>query len=677
MADLRFGILLSLKDAVSAGMSKIAGGMKNVQTEANGTIKKLDSMNNQLQLMAGAQVFAKSKEMLVGFIQPAADFEEAMSRVKTRLGENDVSVDQLKSSVLKMSVAFGSTAQEQAGAFFQLLDDGVANSADAFKALTAANKLSKAGVVDLTSSVKAITDTMNAWGLSADKAGHIAEVFLKTDLKGAGVGVGEFARFMQTAAPLAANMGVSLEETGAVIAGMTSKGVKARQAFMILNSAMQGMSQNSKDLQPLLRKIGARSLESSIEAHGFVGTLTSLIKASKGSEEALMKLGLSGKAFQNFKKITGENFPEFIESLQDMQKDSGKLDEKFKEATDNSMHRWRQLQAELEKTRIELGLRLIKAFEPLIKKALEWSRIVAEWIDKNPKLANTLAFVIAGVAAFGVALGGLATISAVVTFAFSEVGLALLSVTWQLGLAVLAVWALWRAYKWLRYSNDDLARSFRDSWGKVAQYFKDIKLIIEHDIIPWIRIAGYWWTVVGTMASGAWLRVSETVAGVVNWIKKGVEWLDKFIEKIPILGSIHKFQKGTSLSLGNAVGGATNAVTKLAASGIMDYVKNHWTTLFGPVGMFADMMKNDFPSVHARADQIRQDQTVSQFQNQNSATLRTQTTLGGKVGDPVRPIINIPPAKITPADLNIDGKKIAEIVFNWLGKFDTASRDTL
>ncbi len=648
MSDIRFGILLSLKDSVSNGVKKVSTNLSGMKQAATDAVSKLNKMDAALSAIGGTMIAAKSIQLFKDLIGPAMEFEQTVSQIRTRLNEVGTTSDDISKKVLELSMAFGSDAQTQARGFFQALDDGAQSSADAMTILTSSNKLAKAAVVDFGTSTKAIQDVLNAYGKSADQASHIAEVFLKTDIAGANLGLGEISSFMQRINPIATELGASFEEVAASVATMTSKGVNARQAFNSVGFALSALQSHEKELSPFLKAIGEDSLESAIQTYGFTEVLDALVKTTKGNKEELEKFGLSGKMFNNVMKTLGENAKDLKKNLSDMATDTGVLDDKFKEATDNSKERWNKMKAAIEATREEIGNKLLAALEPVITKMMEWAQILQVWIKEHPNVASAIAIFSGAMAALGVAIGFVAVMAGVLMFLLAPLGILLLKVIAVIAAVVAVFYLAKAAIQAFAASNHPVVMRIKKAWSDTVQYLKDLWLVFKTDILPVIKS-------IGDAVSSMCTAVGNAFAAMFNWvgdkIKQFMDWIEAMKQKIlEFINSVPELKMIMDVTM--AIKGG---VDKAADAGLKDlgsHFKMGSILDAMPMGQF---FKSE--NISGRAGQIRK---ADEYYNTHLNT-DPQYSLGPQEQKIMLDSSNLPPQVYMPADVILDNKVIGEI----------------
>ena len=137
---------------------------------------------------------------------------------------------------------------ELTGAAYDVASAGFNNAADASQVLKAASLGAVGGFSDINTVANATTSVLNAYGLSADKAGQLVDGFIQTQNDGKIV-LDEYARNIGKLAPIAASLKVPLEEVNAAIAAVTANGVNAEIGITGIRSALAKLGANSKDGQ--------------------------------------------------------------------------------------------------------------------------------------------------------------------------------------------------------------------------------------------------------------------------------------------------------------------------------------------------------------------------------------------------------------------------------------------
>lgn len=191
---------------------------------------------------------------LVGMLSKAADFEAVMSKVKAITVSDDQAMQQLTSTARELGekTIFSAT---QAGEAMTYLGMAGWNSQQIMAGMPGLLNLAAASNTDLARTADIVSDDLTAFGLSAEHAGHMADVFAKTTTK-TNTTVEMMGETMKYAAPVAHAFGASLEETAALTGLMANSGIKASAAGTALRSGFLRLAGTSSKSTKAIEEMG-------------------------------------------------------------------------------------------------------------------------------------------------------------------------------------------------------------------------------------------------------------------------------------------------------------------------------------------------------------------------------------------------------------------------------------
>ena len=147
----------------------------------------------------------------------AMSFEDQMSKVSTMLDSwNMRYMPRFTKGVQDLAVEFGLTTKELTDGLFAILSAQIP-AADAFDFLTAAAKMTVAGITDTDTAVKGLTKLMFGYGLSVKDVGDAADFMFAVFKMGQGT-FDDFAKALPMATARAGLGGLRMEEFGAAVA---------------------------------------------------------------------------------------------------------------------------------------------------------------------------------------------------------------------------------------------------------------------------------------------------------------------------------------------------------------------------------------------------------------------------------------------------------------------------
>ena len=256
----------------------------------NKSLGKTDTVSRKLAQGLGGAITKLSAlaGVTVGLSQAFQTLEQqdfAIAKVKSLGVNSQVLLTQLK-EVSKELKGQASVA-ELTGASYDVASAGFTNAADAAKVLKASSLGATAGFSDINTVANATTSVLNAYGLSADKAGKLVDGFVQTQNDGKIV-IAEYANNIGKLAPIAASLSVPLEEINAAIAAVTASGVNAEIGITGIRSGLAKLGANSKDATEILAGYGLTINATTIANEGLIKTLEKLSKVS--NQEDLLKI---------------------------------------------------------------------------------------------------------------------------------------------------------------------------------------------------------------------------------------------------------------------------------------------------------------------------------------------------------------------------------------------------
>ncbi len=212
----------------------------------------------------------------------AREFESAMSAVQAASGATGEELAALKAAAEQAGASTKYTSVEAANALENLAKAGLSAS-DAVKTLPAVLNLAQAGGVDLATASEYVTKAVAGMGLSFAEAGRVADV-LAMGANASQTSVEGLAGALSFAAPVAQAMGLSLEQTVAIIGKFADAGIDASRAGTALNSMLSQFADPASKFRTELAAAG-------ITTSNFDTTLRQLAAAGPAGEKAILAVG--------------------------------------------------------------------------------------------------------------------------------------------------------------------------------------------------------------------------------------------------------------------------------------------------------------------------------------------------------------------------------------------------
>lgn len=187
-------------------------------------------------LAKGAAVVAAGAAPLAAMIGTAATFEQAMSKVKAITNSSNEDMARLNETAQQLgaSTQFSATQAAEAMSYLGMAGwktDQIIAGMPGMLDLAAASGSDLATVADI------VSDDLTAFGMSADQAGHMADVMAAASTN-ANTNVEMMGMTFKYAGAVAGALGYSLEDVSIATGLMANAGIKADQAGTSLRAIM-------------------------------------------------------------------------------------------------------------------------------------------------------------------------------------------------------------------------------------------------------------------------------------------------------------------------------------------------------------------------------------------------------------------------------------------------------
>jgi len=259
---------------------------------------------------------------------PSVAFEAAMKRVNTLVDLSEAQFNDLANQVEALSKRVPQTATQLADGLYQAISSGVTDTGDALKVLEVSAKAAVGGVTDAFTAVDVITTILNSYGLAADQAGYVSDLLFQT-VKDGKTTFNELAPVLGRVTPIAANLGVSLEELSAAIATLTIGGIRSEQAVTGILSFLRSLSTVSEDGKRYAQSLGLQWDTTIVKTRGLVGAIEALREATGGNAEAIKALVNDSEGWIAALALTGEGYGVLKDEVEKMSAAAGQADRAF------------------------------------------------------------------------------------------------------------------------------------------------------------------------------------------------------------------------------------------------------------------------------------------------------------------------------------------------------------
>ena len=249
-------------DGCATSIDQYGKEVKETAEEASQAAEKVSVFGDVLKasltaeaIVAGVKVIANGiKDVASSAIETGASFEAAMSQVGAVSGASADEMEKLTAKAKEMGSTTMFSATESAEAMNYMAMAGW-KTEDMLKGLDGIMNLAAASGAGLATTSDIITDDLTAFGMSAEDAGHMADVFA-TASSNANTNVEMLGATFEKVAPVAGSMGYSLEDMSIAAGLLANSSIKAESAGTALKTMLANLAKPTDAQAAAMQKLG-------------------------------------------------------------------------------------------------------------------------------------------------------------------------------------------------------------------------------------------------------------------------------------------------------------------------------------------------------------------------------------------------------------------------------------
>ena len=611
--------------------------------------------------MAGASGVATGGGMLAGMgvvLRDGIAFEKQMSAVGAvaRLDKTSAEFAALGQQAMALGATTSFSASEAAEGMQKLAMAGF-DAKQILASMPGMLDLAKAGNTNLGEAADIASNILSGFGLEAAEMSRLGDVMAATFTR-ANVDLGMLGETMKYTAPIARQVGASVEDVSAMSGLLGNIGIQGAQAGTALRALFSRLASPPGDARKALLELSVATQDAAGNMRPITEILADVAKGTKGLGSADRLAAFTaiagteaGAAMASLVEREGEGaISKFSEILKQAGGEASRL---AKAMGDNAAGDIQGFWSAVEGLNITLSQTQTSPLRDLFQSATSVVRATAEWVKANPALAGTLFKVAASVAGLVLVGGILATVAAaiigplaILRFAVVSLGIkaglagggiglfsgaigfmgtvaktvfpALLAWVKQLNLAflmnpiVLAVMAIAAAVTLIVVYWEPIKAFFARLWQSVSGIFAGAWDVIKTAfawtplglvIANWEPIAGY----LGTL----WQGLADTFAQAWGCITSGIEaikaplvWVSDMIARLT--GGFGEAVSAAGSALSGVGGDLAKKTVKVAATAGVAATVSGVAVAKAPSGLGVDMGGVSI-TIHAAAGQSEAD----------------------------------------------------------------------
>lgn len=262
---------LGMAIAINLAAEKFKSGIKSVQSQLSQFKKFVGSA------FVGLGIVQFTKDVAAA----GGAFQDAMARVKSVSKASRNEFKMMKDEAMLMGATTKYTASMAADALEILVRNGF-KAKEATQALSGVLQLAQSQAISLAESADIATRTIRGFGLQVTDLGRVNDVLASAAANSAS-NVLEFSEALKIASPVAATLGISIEETMTALGELGNKGLRGSDAGTAIKQILTRISSQTPEAQKVLKKYGLEINETTLRTKGLIATLDEMRRSGMGN----------------------------------------------------------------------------------------------------------------------------------------------------------------------------------------------------------------------------------------------------------------------------------------------------------------------------------------------------------------------------------------------------------
>jgi len=321
--------------------------------------------------LAGAAAVAAGAAIASGMVtagKAAAEVETSFAKVNTLLDKGQDAQELYGDYVAKTNVILGNQGDQLSvlEGLYQVQSAGITDVAESQTFMTAATKAAVGGSAELSTVILAGTKALTAFGMSVDDTEKVMDMFAGT-VKAGQTTMSELANAFPNVAGMAAQAGVSIQETLGTFAGLTKVLASSDETATALSATIRGFIKPSESMQKAVNELGYESATAMIKTLGLNNALRKLNEHIDGDTEAMAKLFPNVRALKAVFPMLGLAAEDVAKSIDTVSNSAGLSQKQFDDMTNTIQYQWGRAMSAAKNILIDIGRVINDVFAPVIR----------------------------------------------------------------------------------------------------------------------------------------------------------------------------------------------------------------------------------------------------------------------------------------------------------------------
>lgn len=448
---------------------KASEEMDKFGKESEEAAEKSDEFGNKSQnaitgleeVLTAAGIVMALHEIGSAFIEcsdAAAEFETSMAVVSTIADSTVLSSEQISAQIKQVSRDTAIAVTDLADATYGAISASI-DTADAVAFVEQANQLAVGGFTSQATAVDVLTTAINAYGLSADKAGQLSDYLVTTQNLGKTT-VDQLASSIGMVIPSAAAFNVQMDNLSTAYAILTANGVQTAQSTTYLKAMFTELANTESEVAQVLQEETGKSFSDLMEQGYSLGDVMQILGDSvDGNTTAFMNMWGSMEAGSGAVSLYNSGAEKYAQVLDQMQQSAGATSKAYETMTNTTEFSSQRMANSFNNLKIAIGDDLNPVVSDFQNGIADIVDGFTAFIEKHPAISALLTGVTVGIGTVTLGITAYTAVTKIATVASAAFGAAVNSAIWPLTLAAAAIAGVTAAVIYFANQEDDMERA--------------------------------------------------------------------------------------------------------------------------------------------------------------------------------------------------------------------------
>lgn len=404
----------------------------------------------------------------------AAKFETSMAVVSTIADSTVLSSEQISAQIRQVSRDTAIAVTDLAEATYGAISASIA-TADAVSFVEQANQLAVGGFTSQATAVDVLTTAINAYGLSADKAGQLSDYLVTTQNLGKTT-VDQLASSIGMVIPSAAAFNVQMDNLSTAYAILTANGVQTAQSTTYLKAMFTELASTESEVAQVLQEETGQSFAELMELGYSLGDVMQILGDSvDGNTTAFMNMWGSMEAGSGAVSLYNSGAEKYAQVLGQMQQSAGATATAYEIMTNTTEFGTQRMENSFNNLKIAIGDDLNPVVSEFQNGIADMVDRFTEFIEKHPAVSALLTGVTVGIGTVTLGITAYTAVTKIATIASAAFGTAVNAAILPLTLAATVIAGVTAAVIYFANQEDDMERAMDSLTSSSKEQLEEIE----------------------------------------------------------------------------------------------------------------------------------------------------------------------------------------------------------